>query len=230
MLRPVVLALLVAAPTTVLAVTTDPESGPQPITHLARPVAEPDNSTSYGHYYYERDEGPSAADSGPAQKHFVIASQLDHLMEDPNAPITNTVPSEKIALDKQIKIPLIHDVQNDSTFKGRHNESLLFEISYLNWGAVTEEQLRARQGHYFTITFVNDGPKSDFTTRFEYRQVRSKAVVRALYQKKVSVSGAARAYFAVLDQAYIAYGPVSSWRFTVLRDNTVVAEAKSYLW
>jgi hypothetical protein len=228
--RLAVFAFLTALPTAALALTTETDRGPQPIDHLPIPVAEPENPTSYERPHLNEDEGPSGADSGPAQKHFVIASQLDNLVGNPNAPITNTVPSEKISLDKKIKIPLVHDVQDDNTFKGGHNPSISFEISYLNWGAVTHEQLRARQGHYFTITFVNNGPKDDFVTRLEYRQVKSKQVVRSLMQQHARVSGAARAYFAVVDKAYLFYGPISSWRFTVLRGDTVVAEAKSYLW
>lgn len=230
MRRLVALAFLAALPTGALALTTDPDKSPQPIDRLPTPVAEPENPTAYAKPLPHEEEGPSTADRGPAQKHFVIASTTDNLMLDPNAPIGNTIPSEKIAIDRNIKIPLIHDVQDDSTFRGGSNASIGFEVAYLNWGAVTQEQLRARQGHYFTITFVNKGPKSDFDTLFEYRQVKSKQVVRSLEQTKINVSGAARAYFAVVDKAYLAYGPVSAWRFTVRHGNTVVAEARSYLW
>lgn len=230
MLRLAVLALLAVLPTGAWATTTNPEKGPQPIDRLPTPVAEPENPTAYAKPLAHEEEGPSAADRGPAQKHFVIASTTDDLMLDPNAPTSNTIPSEKIAIDNKIKIPLIHDVQNDSTFRGGSNASIGFEVAYLNWGAITQEQIRARQGHYFTITFVNRGPKGDFDTLFEYRQVKSKQVVRSLEQTKVHVAGAARAYFAVVDKAYLAYGPVSAWRFTVRHGNTVVAEARSYLW
>ena len=201
-----------------------------PIDHLPAPVAEPSDASSYAPPMVDLGEGPSVADIGPAQKPFVMASQIDNLANDPNAPITNTIPNEVIALDKHIRVPVVHDVQDDSSYKGGQNDSLLFEIKYLNWGAITSEQLKARQGQYFTITFVNSGPRSDFTTLFEYRQVKTKAVVRSLTQERPHVHGAARAYFAVVNQAYLAYGPVSAWRFTVRHGNTVVAEAKSFLW
>ena len=108
-------------------------------------------------------------------------------------------------------------MQDDSTYRAGSNDSLIYEIKYLNWGAVTREQLRARQGHYFTITVANGGPATDLTMRFEYRQVKSKQIVRKLVQEKKSVDGAVRAYFGVVNHAYLAYGPVSAWRFTVLR-------------
>lgn len=201
-----------------------------PIDHLPTPTAEPANGAAYAPPVVDLSDDSDIPDRGPAQKHFAIADQLDDLASQPNAPITNTIPGEKIALDKLIHVPLVHDVQDDGSYRGGQNDSLLFEIKYLNWGAITQSQLRARQGHYFTITFANDGPPSDFTTLFEYRQVKSKALVRSLSQEKKKVSGAARAYFAVIGKAYLGYGPVSAWRFTVRRGDTVVAEAKSFLW
>jgi len=223
----VILVLLAAGP----LYAADPTGQTsQPIDHLATPTAEPFDGSVYAPATTDTDDTPTPEDIGPVQKHFVLASGLDTLMSDPNAPITNTVPNEPVALDKKISVKLVHDVQDDSSYRSASNDSLLFEVKYLNWGAVTNEQLRARQGHYFTITFVNDGPPEDLTACFEYREVKSQQIVRKLVQEKKHVHGAVRAYFAVVNHAYLAYGPVSSWRFTVLRGNTVVAEAKSYLW
>jgi len=199
-------------------------------TSLPTPKAEPANGGSYESPAPREQEGPSDADVGPVQKHFVRASKTDDLDETENEDNATLAIHEKIALDKNIKVPLIHDVQNDGGAGGTGNAALDFEIKYLDWGAVTEEQLAARQGHYFTITWANHGLPADYTARFEYRQVKSKEVVRTLSQKMPHVSGTTRSYFAVVDKAYLAYGPVCSWRFTVLRGNTVVAESKSFVW
>jgi hypothetical protein len=214
-----------------------PKSSKTP-TQLAAPKAEPENPEAYAPPVAPEKEGPSAADVGPVQRHFVRASMTDNLEalaltpngDDAwdNAALRAT--HEKIALDKRISVPLIHDVQNDGTVTNTGNHALQYEDTYLNWGAVTQEQLLARRGHYFTITWENDGPKADFTARFEYREVKSKEIVRTLTQKMPGVSGATRSYFAVVDQAYQAYGPVVSWRFTVLKGDTIVAEAKSFIW
>jgi hypothetical protein len=228
-MRPTVALVLLAALPLLGADTTN-ERRPVPIDHLPTPTAEPSNASEYAPPVVDLGEGPSKADRGPAQKNFVLASTTDNLINDPNAPITGTIPGEKIALDKRVSVHLVHDVQDDGSYKGGQNDSLLFEIKYLNWGAITAEQIKARQGHYFTITFNNNGPRSDFTTLFEYRQVKSKAIVRSLTQQKPQIKGAARSYFAVVDKAYLAYGPISAWRFTVRRDGVVVAEAKSFLW
>ena len=210
--------------------TSTPKKSTPPPTHLPTPKAEPDNGQAYAPPVPHEREGPSDADVGPVQQHFVRASTTDDMATTQNADNASLAVHEKIALDKKITVPLIHDVQNDGPNSGSGNHSLAFEIKYINWGAVTEEQLLARRGHYFTITWDNAGPKGDFTSRFEYRQVKSKEIVRTLTQKMSNISGSARSYFAVVDQAYMAYGPVYSWRFTVLRGDTVVAEAKSFVW
>jgi len=203
---------------------------PHAPTSLPTPVAEPENAGNYEAPAPRQEEGPSDADIGPVQRHFVRASTIDDLAETENEDNAALAIHEKIALDKNIKVPLIHDVQDDSTFVGKNNPALDFELKYLNWGAITQEQLRARQGHYFTITWANHGAKSDYLARFEYRQVKSKEIVRTLVQKMPHVEGTTRSYFAVVDKAYLNYGPVVSWRFTVLKGDTVVAEAKSFIW
>jgi hypothetical protein len=228
------IALTALLPVTPVFAQTDADSGaPKPSktpTQLAPQKAEPENPQAYAPPTAPEKEGPSAADVGPVQRHFVRASKTDDLDETQNADNASLAVHEKIALDKRISVPKIHDVQNDGFVSGTGNHALQYEATYLNWGAVTQEQLLARRGHYFTITWENDGPKADFTARFEYREVRSKEIVRTLTQKMPAVSGATRSYFAVVDQAYQTYGPVVSWRFTVLKGDTVVAEAKSFIW
>jgi hypothetical protein len=199
-------------------------------TSLPPARAEPANGESYPLVKPDYVAQPSAADVGPAQKHFIRASKLDDLAETQNDDNASLAIHEKIALDRRISVPKIHDVQDDGPSSGGDNTAMRYEVTYLNWGAVTNAQFNARRGHYFTITWDNDGPKADFTARFEYREVKSKEVVRTLIQKMPAVDGAVRSYFAVVDQAYMAYGPVVSWRFTVLKGDTVVAEAKSFIW
>jgi hypothetical protein len=209
---------------------TTPKKPPHTPTSLAPAKAEPENGQAYASPAPKEREGPSEADVGPVQKHFVRASTMDNLAETQNEDNATLAIHEKTALDKRITVPKIHDVQNDGPVGNADNHALQYEITYLDWGAVTNEQLMARRGHYFTITWENDGPKDDFTARFEYREVKSKEIVRTLTQKMKGVEGATRSYFAVVDKAYQAYGPVVSWRFTILKGDTVVAEAKSFIW
>jgi len=214
----------------VYAAETDDQNKSVPIEQLAAPQAEPIDGGFYAPPPSREDDTPSVGDIGPVQKHFVLASQVDTDADLANPRTANNPPVEPVAIDPHIHVALVHDVQDDSSFRAGNNDSLIYEIKYLNWGAVTQEQLNARQGHYFTITVKNSGPAADLTMRFEYRQLKSKQVVRTLEQEQKHVHGAVRAYFGVVNHAYLAYGPVSAWRFCVLRGGTVVAEAKSFLW
>ncbi len=224
-------AFLPAMPAPAQTDTTNaPPKGVKTRTQLPPAKAEPENAQAYAPPAAPEREGPTAADVGPVQRHFVRAAATDDLAQTQNADNASLAIHDKIALDKRISVEKIHDVQNDGPNGSFNNNALQYEVAYLNWGAVTAEQFQARRGHYFTITWDNDGPKADFTAKFQYREVKSKEIVRTLSQEMPGVSGATRSYFAVVDRAYLAYGPVVSWRFTVLKGGAVVAEAKSFVW
>jgi hypothetical protein len=224
-----VLTALLAAPAA-RAQNAPPPKAPKTPTGLPTATAEPANPNAYGSPVAPTPTGPTAADLGPAQKYFVLASQPDNVAATQVADNKFMSAPVKMALDKQVRVPLIHDIQNDSSYRGRGNHALEYEIEYLNWGAVTQEQIQARRGHYFTITWVNGGPRADFTAKFEYRQVKSQEVVRTLVQAMPQVHGATRSYFGVVDKAYLTYGPVCSWRFSILKGDTVVAQTRSFVW
>jgi hypothetical protein len=204
--------------------------GPHGNLKRAEPSAEPENGGTYASPAPHKLAPRTEDDYGPVLKHFVRASGTDDLMETQVQDNATLLIPENIALDKNIKVPLVHDVQNDDSYVAGNNPALDYERKYLNWGAITASQLQARQGHYFTITWANDGPPGDYVACFEYRQVKSKEIVRKLEQPMKHVSGSTRSYFAVVDKAYLAYGPVSAWRFTIRRGDTIVGQAKSFIW
>jgi hypothetical protein len=209
---------------------TTQDGSPQPHHQLPGATAEPDNARGYAPPQAAEEEGPTAEDRGPAQRPFLLVSQTDTLADADNPPTIESLSADKYALDRRIKITKIHDVENDSTYKDADNQALLFEIKYIDWGAVTAEQLEARHGHYFTISWANHGPPADFTARFEYREVKSKEIVRTMVEPMSHVSGTVRSYFGVVGKAYKAYGPVESWRFSILKSGIVVAETRSFIW
>jgi hypothetical protein len=229
-MAPLVLTALLAAPPALAQNASPGKQSAKPPTGLPTPVAEPANPGAYAGPVAPTPTGPTAADRGPAQRYFVLASETDVLAQTQVADNKFMSAPQKMALDKRVTVPLIHDIQDDSGYRGMDNHALEYELEYLNWGAVTREQMQARRGHYFTITWVNKGPKADFTARFEYRQVKSQEVVRTLVQAMPQVHGAARSYFGVVGKAYLAYGPVCSWRFSVLKGDTIVAQTRSFVW
>jgi hypothetical protein len=223
-------ALALLAPTVALSQESAESKSPQPRNQLPAATAEPENAKAYAPPAAPEETGPTEEDRGPAQRHFIIASQPDDMALEDNPPAVGYLPPEKVALDKRIRVDLIHDVEDGSSSKGMANHAIRFEIEYINWGAVTAEQLAARRGHYFTISWTNAGPRDNFTARFQYRQVKSKGIVRVLEEPMPNVRGTVRSYFAVVSKAFLLYGPVASWRFAILRGDTVVAETKSFIW
>jgi hypothetical protein len=226
----VIILLTLSLSVVARAQETTEDHSPQPRHQLPGATAEPDNSHGYAPPAPIEEEGPSAEDRGPAQRPFVLTTETDTLATEDNPPTIESLPPDKLSLDRRIKISKIHDVENDNTYKAADNEALRFELKYINWGAVTGEQMEARRGHYFTISWANHGPAADFTARFEYREVKSKEIVRTMVEPMSHVSGTVRSYFGVVGKAYKAYGPVESWRFSILKGNTVVAETRSYIW
>jgi hypothetical protein len=232
MRRLVFTTLAILIPAAALAQDDDSEHGhsSQARNQLPAATAEPDNVQAYAPPVPYNDEEPTSEDRGPAQRPYIIASEKDTLASDDNPPTVENLPPDSVALDKRIRIDLIHDVENDATYNGGSNHALLFEIKYINFGAVTSEQLQARRGHYFTISWSNRGARDNFIVRFRYREVRSHEIVRTLEEPMNQVHGTVRSYFAVVGKAYAVYGPVASWEISILKAGTVVAQARSFIW
>jgi hypothetical protein len=133
-------------------------------------------------------------------------------------------------LDPTIQVTKIHEFLNKEHSKSAKSEALKFEEEYWNYGAITDAEKESRKGHYFVISWKNTGAAANFTTRFEYRQSQSRDVIRTLTLQHSNIKGNERSTFAVLGDAYKAYGPVISWRFTILKGDQVVGEEHSFIW
>jgi hypothetical protein len=104
--------------------------------------------------------------------------------------------------------------------------SIRFEQRYRMHGAVTKDELEAREGRYYTTHWaVEDGGAA--TLRMEYRQAKSGAKV---YTKEAEVSGSGTTEFAVVGKEVQDNGNVTSWRIVLVRGKDELAEYKSYLW
>jgi hypothetical protein len=139
----------------------------------------------------------------------------------PSTPVTPTGP---------FRITKIHHVQNDETYRWGRNDALAFEKKYWDYGAVTKAEQATRRGHYYVISWVNGAAPRDVVATFEYRQLKSKDVVRSFELKYPAAGGANRSVFAVTGDAYQNYGPVTSWRFTLTSGGQIVAQETSFIW
>jgi len=135
-----------------------------------------------------------------------------------------------LALDPKVKVTKIHEVRNDESYHPRHNDALAFEKQYWNYGAIDAAQIEARRGQIYVISWRNAGTADRFVTRFEYRQSHTRDQVKVQTVDHPLVQGNARSIFQVTGEEYRHDGPVEAWRFTVLRNNQIVAEERSFIW
>ncbi|HSI82265.1 MAG: hypothetical protein ACAI35_02755 [Candidatus Methylacidiphilales bacterium] len=148
---------------------------------------------------------------------------------DPNRKLLNDL-SPPRRIDPTIKVTKVHMVCTDTMQPIGKSETLIFERLYWNYGAVTGDQLTQKRGNIFVFSWANKGPKADFTLRFEYRQRNSKSEVRSITIDQPDVKGGTRSIFAVVGNAYTRFGPVTSYRLSIIRDGAVVGEQKSFVW
>jgi hypothetical protein len=136
-----------------------------------------------------------------------------------------------VQLDPQIKIGKIYDFLNDpERTKTGGNQSIEYEFKYVNHGAVTEEQRARRLGHYFVVNWSNGSGAQDLVLRMDYRQNKSRDKIYTIEIPYTAVRGSKKGKFAIIGDAYLELGQVYSWRISVVRDGTIVAEKKSFVW
>jgi hypothetical protein len=104
--------------------------------------------------------------------------------------------------------------------------SIRFEQRYRMHGAVSKEELEAREGRYFTAHWSVDGGGAA-TLKMEYRLAKTGAKV---YTKSEEVSGSGTTEFAIVGSEVKDHGNVTSWRIILVRGKEELAEYKSYLW
>jgi hypothetical protein len=136
-----------------------------------------------------------------------------------------------VQLDPKVKIGKIYDFLNDPTqTKTGGNQSIEYEFKYLNHGAVTEEQRSRRIGHYFVVNWSNGNEAQDLVLRMDYRQSKTRDKIYTIEIPFTAARGSKKGKFAVIGDAYSQLGQVYSWRLSVVRDGTIVAQKKSFVW
>jgi len=154
------------------------------------------------------------------------------------APSTSTPATQEIRkadlfkapVNPDFKITKIHEVRTDSNTDSHGNKALEFEQKYWKFGAVTQEQLEEKKGQIYVITWINNGTEKNVEARLEYRQVKTKEVVRTFSIQYSNAKGAHRSQFSVLGKAFQDGGPIQSYRFTLWSGDRLLAESKSFIW
>lgn len=109
------------------------------------------------------------------------------------------------------------------------NDAILFERTWYNYGAVSWEEMRQREGTYFDFFWRAKRP-SNITVRFEYRQAKLGNAVRAQEVVVPDAKGTIKTSFAVTGDNHLWDGPVTAWRCLLIENNRIVGFTQSYLW
>lgn len=120
-------------------------------------------------------------------------------------------------------------INQPENFQRTRNDLVNFERTRVNYGAVTREEQRQREGTYFDFFWRSRRP-ADITVRFEYRQAKLGNDVRAQETVVPQARGTIKTQFEVTGDAYLWDGPVTAWRCLLIENNRIVGFTQSYLW
>ena len=110
------------------------------------------------------------------------------------------------------------------------DEMVRFESQYRLHGAISNEERRAREGHYYSFPWKTSDRTSDAALLFEYRQANTGAEVHALRVPIEDVRRNNVTRVQIVGEPYTLNGKVTAWRATIERDGSPVSSKQSYLW
>ena len=110
------------------------------------------------------------------------------------------------------------------------DEMIRFEPRHRLYGAVTKEERRAREGHYYSFPWSTVDKDSDASLLFEYRQQNTGAQVHALRVPIDEVRRKNVTRVEIIGEPYQTNGKVTAWRATIERNGTAADKKQSYLW
>jgi hypothetical protein len=158
-------------------------------------------------------------------------NQLALAVEATEKPLSNSETNFPVAIDNKVKIKKVYAFLNDPKYNpGDRYKPLEFEYKYFSHGAVTQEQLKNKYGNYFIVSWANTEAPGNYELRLDFRQEGSNEKIKSLVIPFNNSKGNHKARFAVTGDTYADFGKVNSWRVSVVRDGTIVAQEKSYIW
>ncbi|MCF6312637.1 MAG: hypothetical protein L3J39_09325 [Verrucomicrobiales bacterium] len=105
-----------------------------------------------------------------------------------------------------------------------------FEQQHYRHGAVDNEQLLEKVGHYYTVFWRNDNRDSDVKLRLDYRHQSTGPKEYSFEIQPDQVKRRNTTHFAVIGDAYQKLGAVTAWKASLYINGELVGEKKSFLW
>lgn len=120
-------------------------------------------------------------------------------------------------------------LKDSDSYKYATDQMILFERKRADFGAVTANERREREGHYYKF-FWRAKETANITVRFEYRQANLGPYIMAKESTYANARGSFATPFQVTGADYEEGGAVTQWRALLIRDGRVVALTQSYQW
>jgi len=120
-------------------------------------------------------------------------------------------------------------LQDKKIDKPTSNQMIDFERERLRYRAVSENAVRAREGHYYNFWWRAERP-AHVTVRLEYRQETLGAYVQAQEVEVDALKGTIETKFTVIGDRYHQDGRVIAWRALIIENGKIVALTQSFLW
>jgi len=135
-----------------------------------------------------------------------------------------------LALDNDFEFRKTRRTLNQSELNiGTDNPVIAFERNRINYGALSADERRQREGTYFDFFWRARRP-AEVTVRFEYRQAKTGNAVLAQEIYVPDARGTMKSSFQVTGDNFQWDGPVTAWRCLIIENSRIVAFTQSYLW
>ncbi|MEX1045628.1 MAG: hypothetical protein WEC73_05820 [Chthoniobacterales bacterium] len=157
----------------------------------------------------------------------ILASCVTPTAPPVEMPEANVLP---LALDSDFEFRKTRRTLNQAQINMEtDNPVIIFERNRLNFGALSAEERRQREGTYYDFFWRARRP-AEVTVRFEYRQAKTGNAVMAQEIYVPDARGTMKSSFQVIGDNFQWDGPATAWRCLIIENNRIVAFTQSYLW
>ena len=110
-----------------------------------------------------------------------------------------------------------------------------FEKKHLLYGAISQKEKNQRSGHYYVFDWIDPNwshfKNSSTLVRFEYRQKKTGSKIhRKDFYPQSQITYRNKTKIKITGKDYQVNGKVTAWRFSIIREGTIITSDQSYLW
>ncbi len=106
------------------------------------------------------------------------------------------------------------------------------QSAYVMYGALSEEEKKARLGQYYTVYWDDNTPDQSLDIVFDYQQAAtgSKILTRKESYPAGRDGGSMKTSFDFIGEPFLKQGRVMTWRATLQQHGKELSRRSSYLW